>query len=808
MRRLLLLLTAVALPLFAAARDIEAPRREGRAWVLRPAAALTPADEAELAGKGIVVKHALSGGRYLARVREGADLSDVRVGIAEPLTAEKKLHASAIRAVALARPLTELNVVFHRDVPFEEAREAVIAAGGALDVFALRYLPSQRLEVKVPSTAVMALAADERVFAIAAKRNVKIAAGNAVSAQVSRVTELYDAPYGLSGAGVVVSLFELGAGQATHVEFGGRLEVDATGGSSGDRRHATHVAGTIGAAGINAAAKGMVPKSSIYQFCVPVPGVNTCTTDWLVVKDEKLTQFGVTVDNNSWGYIWGWEPGTPPIWNEGDKYWGAYDLTLSSPIDQIANERNILFVHSAGNDGTLPSFNNDEWRSHLHYNPETGDNRPGTYCISKNGSGTDCPATTCTAGCEAAQHHPLTPFDTMGTTASAKNVLAVGAVVTNGTILAFSSRGPAKDGRVKPDVVARGANVLSAIPDNTYGTLSGTSMSSPAVTGIAAMLTEQWRRTTGGENPTPEQLKAVIVAGANDLGNPGPDYTYGFGLANAKASADLIRADEGGGHRIRNFAFAQGAQEVQQVNVVVEQTQNLRVVLNWPDPALPYLGGDDIAAKALVNDLDLRVVDPSGVTWAAYVLDRNNVNANATRGTNNVDNVEMVEIPNAAPGVYRVLASAASVAEGPQKAVLVANARTARPCFDVQEISASNNSADRATRVADHGTVYAGLCDQADVDFYSFVATQTGAVSVTIRTGDTALRATLTGTGISRVQDIPASSTAVLNADVNSVPNTITLEIEALGALGIEPQYSFTPEFPELRKPRRRSSRG
>jgi hypothetical protein len=174
---------------------------------------------------------------------------------------------------------------------------------------------------------------------------------------------------------------------------------------------------------------------------------------------------------------------------------------------------------------------------------------------------------------------------------------------------------------------------------------------------------------------------------------------------------------------------------------------------------------------------------------------------------NNVDNVEMVEIPNAAPGVYRIVATGTSVTQGPQQAVLVTNVRTARPCFDVQEVSSANNSADRATGIAAAQTVYGGLCDQADVDFYTFTATKTGPVRVTITTGDTPLRATLTGNGISRTQDVPANTTVVLSADVNVVPNIITLKIEAGGALGVEPQYRFTPEFPELRKPKHRGTR-
>jgi hypothetical protein len=235
----------------------------------------------------------------------------------------------------------------------------------------------------------------------------------------------------------------------------------------------------------------------------------------------------------------------------------------------------------------------------------------------------------------------------------------------------------------------------------------------------------------------------------------------------------------------------------------------VRVVLNWADPALPFLGGDDIAAKALVNNLDLRVVDPSGNTWNPWTLDKNNADANATRAVNSVDNVEMVEIPNAAPGTYRVFVTGTSVTQGPQEAVVVANARGARPCFDVQELSGTvNNSAGTATAIAESEKVYAGLCDSTDVDFYSFTATKTGPVSVTITTGDTPLRVTLTGNGISRTVDIPANSTATLTADVTTVPNAITLKIEANGALGAEPQYSFTAEYPELRKAKRRASRG
>jgi subtilisin family serine protease len=819
MRRLLAVVVLVILPSSAFAISEAGPRAvergavKGRAVILNAVKDLTDHDRAQLAKEGVVVMNALPSGRYLARMAATADLTDdARIRGIEPLTAGKKLHPTAVRAAASGKPFMDINVLFHSDVAFDQAREAILAAGGAMNVLSLDFLPAQRLKARIPTQSLTALAKDEAVLAIVGERKVRIKSDNAITAAMSKVDVVQAAPYNLTGEGVTVSLFELAAAQASHIEFEGRLTLPPTtsGGSGDDVRHATHVAGTIGAAGIKPAAKGMAPKARIVQFCVQDPSINNaCVGEWLDLKEDELTPLGIKIDNNSWGYVWGWWDGTLPVWSETDIYWGAYDLILASPIDKIAREQDILFVHSAGNDATVPSgVTGDPWRAHHHVDDAFEEILGETHCVSQNGSGTDCPAN-CNAPtqrCEIGLHHSITPFDTLGTTAAAKNVVAVGAVHTSGEIVSFSSRGPAKDGRVKPDVVARGAQVQSTVPTNSYQNLSGTSMASPAVTGIAALLTEQWQRSYG-TSPSAAALKALLIAGTDDLGNPGPDYTFGFGLVNAQKSVDLIRADEGAQQRIRTVSFAAGQQQSHELSLVVTETQNVRVVLNWADPYIVYDPRfSDIAEKALVNNLDLRVIDPSGATVLPYILDKNNVQANATRGVNNVDNVEMVEIANATPGTYRVIATGTSVLEGPQSAVLVTNARTARPCRDVQEVN--NNSADTAYGNIPAGQlVAAGLCSQGDVDFYKYNVTKTGPIAVTIATGDTALRATLTGNGISRTQDIAANTTAVLNADVNSVPNAVTLKIEAAGTLGAEPQYTVTASFEELRQPKRRTVR-
>lgn len=808
--------------------------RLGRAMVLTPRQALSEGDIADLASRGVVVRRALSGGRYLARVKdEAVAATDSRIASAAPMTSRMKLQPSVVREAARAKPYARVNVIFHDDVDFESARSAILEAGGALDdVLRLRFSPSRRLTARVAPSALQALVDDERVMTIIGPAPKLPRSENVVSALVSQVDVVQAAPYGLSGDGVTVSLFELAQAQATHPEFridggGSRLTLHALGGAADDKEHATHVAGTIGAAGVQPNAKGMAPKARIHEFCVAVDGLNQCEGDWVEIKDEELTPLGIIADNNSWGYDLGWyDEGGFPIWDGTDIFFGSYQPEFGGPyVDEISIDRKILFVHSGGNKGDMGGFAT-EWSQHRHVDEEGDPIETEIFCYSKDNSGTDCPAfcngtnpdnNNAPAGCEkiVERHHENVPYDTVGVVASAKNVIAVGAVSGipgNLNIGSFSSRGPAKDGRVKPDVVARGVNVLSSIPTDVYGRLQGTSMSSPVVTGIAALLIEQWRKTFAGANPLPEQLKALIIAGTQDLGNPGPDYTYGFGLVNAKNSVDLIRADNATGARIQNLTFTQGLTQTHEFPMTLTTAQNVRVVLNWADPPFVMLGDDEITDPILINDLDLKVIDPLGATHLPYVLDKVAYTANATRGVNKVDNVEMLEIANAPAGTYRVLVTGTHVPEGPQPAVVVANATLGAlappPCIDVIEQLGSNNTAATAFgNLTPLQQINAAICGANDIDFYKFNVTQAGPVSVVVTTGDTPLRATLTATGVNLTVDVPANSSRTLNTNVTNVPLAFVLEIEPNGTIGTVPTYSFTTTFSETHQPRRRSVR-
>ena len=820
-------LSAVLLVLFAVstafAQEQEPAARKnprerlGRAMILNPGEPLSTERRAELESQGIRVGQPLAGGRFVARVRDDARLDSVEAGTLEPLTLDHKISRSARAVVGHGRTWARVKVFFQRDVDFDDARQTIFQAGGALpDPFRVRFSPSRSLEATIAPSALEALAADERVLVVTGARKPRVRDDNSNSARVSNVTPLYDAPYGLSGEGVTVSLFEIGAAQSSHPEFQDRFTVHF---NSGDPGHSTHVAGTIVAAGINSAAKGMAPKARLHEFCVPSDGNNECESNLFEDKDELLQPLGVVADNNSWGYVIGWvtEDGTP-VWLDNEEWFGGYDVELGIPaLDEISIDRDVLFVHSAGNEGDGTNFGSGGFSEHRHVDEEGETITDKLFCYSQNGSGTDCP-TSCSGGCEPTKHDPRLPFDTIGATASAKNVIAVGAVFASGTLIditKFSSRGPAKDGRVKPDVVARGAGVTSTVPTNSYGPNQGTSMSAPVVTGISALLVEQWRKTFGaGSNPKPEQLKALLIAGARDVGNAGPDYTYGFGMVDAKNSVDTIIADGATGSRIRTINFTQAAGQTFETTVTLTQAQTLRLLLNWPDPPVINLGGDP-AFRTLVNDLDVRVIGPDGATHLPYVLNKAAANDLATRGVNTVDNVEMLEIPNAGPGVYRVIVAGTDVPEFPQTAILVSSATMAAgeeppppppPCTDPMETGRTNNTADTAiANLSDGQLVIAGICTDTDVDFYKFTATKAGPVSVSITTHDTPLFVTLTG---ALPIEVPAHTTRTINSIAVGNSSTFTLSVEALeDERGDDSAYQFTPEFGVKDQPRRRSVR-
>jgi len=124
------------------------------------------------------------------------------------------------------------------------------------------------------------------------------------------------------------------------------------------------------------------------------------------------------------------------------------------------------------------------------------------------------------------------------------SVFSVGAIDQDGNVADFSSRGPVTadgSGRVKPDIVAPGVNILSSVPGGGYAPELGTSMAGPHVVGAVALL---WSAdpTLVGDIDRTEQLlsnSAEPYRGATGLGCFGggvPNDAYGYGVLNVYAA--------------------------------------------------------------------------------------------------------------------------------------------------------------------------------------------------------------------------------------------------------------------------------
>jgi hypothetical protein len=247
-----------------------------------------------------------------------------------------------------------------------------------------------------------------------------------------------------------------------------------------------------------------------------------------------------------------------------------------------------------------------------------------------------------------------------GGTKVGKNVLAVGNLTKANALSSSSSRGPADDGRVKPNLCAVGSSVYSTYENaSQYAFASGTSMACPAVTGVMGLLHQGYQNLNGGEIAPSELLHALLMNTADDLGNPGPDFRFGYGRVNAKAAWEAMDANWYLNDTIVHNASASYSL------VVPSGLSRIRVMLYWHDEPAQVQ-----AARALVNDLDLALITPTGDTIRPWVLNplpiADSLNANARRGRDSLNNMEQVTWTNPAPGNYTILVNGFSVPIGPQ----------------------------------------------------------------------------------------------------------------------------------------------
>ncbi len=277
------------------------------------------------------------------------------------------------------------------------------------------------------------------------------------------------------------------------------------------------------------------------------------------------------------------------------------------------------------------------------------------------------------------------PFTgTIDSPASAKNCVAVGSVVSGSigsdAVSDFSSRGPAADGRVKPDIMAPGESIVSASgtissSDRNCGFkwLSGTSMATPTAAGGAVLLRNYF--TEGfyprGEadqadsfSPSSSLIKAALIAGAMDVGGADiPNVMEGWGRVNLDRFAFFRNDDRDtlrpAAYDVRNEAGLTDGEEMV-FEVALNHAGPLKIVLVWLDPE-----GTPMSSKALVNDLDLEAASPSGEIFRG----NNFVQGTSVSGGqgDNKNNVEGIYLSDAAQGTWQVKVKASDVNGTPRQ---------------------------------------------------------------------------------------------------------------------------------------------
>lgn len=489
---------------------------------------------------------------------------------------------------------------------------------------------------------------------------------------------------GLSAVGEIIAIADTGldtGNPATvHPDFQGRIEallsypmapgyesyVSNPGADDGpadlDSGHGTHVAGSVlgdgsasaSLAGVSPPVRGLASGArlvfqAIEQEMKWLDAANQQRYGRYLltgIPNDLKTLFGdayargARIHSNSWG---GGDP-------------GAYDAQCEQIDEFVWGHKDFCILFANGNDGT--DADGDGVINPMSVSaPATAKN-----CISVGASENLRPGFNLnTYGSWWPSDYPAAPYrnDPM---ANDPDQMA-----------AFSSRGPTRDGRIKPDVAAPGTYILStrstmiaannqgwsALPQSRlYFYMGGTSMATPLTAGAVALVREYLRTRQTIANPSAALLKATLIAGARRVPGSNPpavaDHEQGYGHVNldavlappAPASARFLDASSG----------LRTGEVYTDTLSLASAGAPLRVVLVYSD----YPGPN------LINNLNLVAVAPDGSRFVGNVAPGGALSVDA------VNNVEVLHIPEPAPGSWTVQVVASNVPQGPQDFALVA----------------------------------------------------------------------------------------------------------------------------------------
>ena len=557
--------------------------------------------------KGVELGDYLGSNAYYAQIAPGScpsDFAGTGLRTVVPIRGEWKVVQSLLQGQmpdwAVDGDKLKVNLVWFKSATAEQVKADLNKRGVA---FTLAPAPLRTAQVIATQDQLLALANAEYVAAI---RWIEppMELSNHRGARLSGATNLRMSPdlggRGLTGKGVRIGVWD--GNVAEHVDFGNRVHCEEFEMSlASTGGHGMHTTGSILGAGLlDERARGMAPEAA------------------------------------AWTWNFNWQSNGLSVGQEMLRMKLEHDISLTSNSYGLRMTNMCRYEHLFN----YTEFGNQHLDILAYHFPTL------THSVSAGNDQGAC----------------RWKFGHMSN--YAKNIISVAALTPGGQMTDFSSFGPLRDGRMFPVISARGATVYSVMPEQSYTYMSGTSMSCPIVTGHLALLTQRWRQLHGGALPFNYYLKALIANTADDAGNVGPDYKFGFGVLNSLAA---VTAMENHWH---HFASLLRGGDAQTKKITVPTgVKELRVMICWNDPVAnkEYKTGD----CPLVNDLDLTVVN-GATTYHPYTLDPKNPNTPAMANKKNeVDNIEQVVIKDPTAGEYTLTVSGAVNQEEKQDYVVV-----------------------------------------------------------------------------------------------------------------------------------------
>jgi hypothetical protein len=245
-----------------------------------------------------------------------------------------------------------------------------------------------------------------------------------------------------------------------------------------------------------------------------------------------------------------------------------------------------------------------------------------------------------------------------------KNVIATANLNDGDGIIGSSSRGPASDGRIKPDISAHGNSQMSTDPNNTYAPGGGTSAAAPGICGVMSQMYHAYRDLNAGVTAPAALMKAALLVTANDLGNDGPDFIFGWGKVNGFKAVKLLEEN-----RYLNSTIAQFGSNTHSITIPAG-VRRAKIMVYWADKE-----ASTSASTALVNNLNCSVTAPSTTVHLPWILDHTpsatTLALPATRGIDNLNNMEEIAIDNPAAGTYTLNIAGVTVPFGSQEYYVV-----------------------------------------------------------------------------------------------------------------------------------------